>query len=152
MRVHAVRSIALKYPTSALNSGGPLLLYLTARNQNRGEASLAALQHDADLKAAQALKQHGSLTGIKYHPLDISDGGSIAAFTAFLKNEHPMGLDVLVNNAGVALERFDGGVVRETLRCNYYGTLAMMEGLLPLMREGGDEQGCQCELHGREAE
>jgi carbonyl reductase 1 len=100
-----VRNLALQYPRSALNDG-PLLVYLTARDRGRGEAALQRLQTDRQLQSAKALAQDGGLTDVQYHQLDISDGGSIASFCDFLKKEHPEGIDVLVNNAGVALDGF----------------------------------------------
>ena len=102
-----VRNIALRYSGSALNDG-PLLIYLTARDQGRGEAALQLLQTDGKLKRAKALAQDGGSTHVKYHQLDISDKASISSFCDFLKSEHPEGIDVMVNNAGVALNGLGG--------------------------------------------
>lgn len=153
-----MRNLALQYPRSALNDG-PLLVYLTARDRGRGEAAVQRLETDRQLKSAKALAQDGGLTDVKYHPLDISDSRSIDSFCEFLKKEHPEGIDVLVNNAGVALDGFgrmprspstalvhklyavelmsafpDASVVRKTLQCNYYGTLQMTQSVLPLLK------------------
>jgi carbonyl reductase 1 len=100
-----VRNLALQYPKSALNDG-PLLIYLTARDSGRGEAALQQLQTDEQLKRAKALAQYGGPTDVKYHQLDISDSKSIYSFCEYLKKEHPEGIDVLINNAGVALNGF----------------------------------------------
>ncbi len=43
-------------------------------------------------------------------------------------------IDVLVNNAAVSLDGFDGAVVRQTLAVNFFGALNLTEALLPLMR------------------
>src|SRR6202034_290112 len=132
---------------------GPFLVYLTARDRHRGEAALQQLQTDTQLKSAKALAQDGGPTAVKYHQLDISDSKSIDSFCEFLRKEHPEGIDVLVNNAGVALDGFgrfsplssssnkkhmhmnqsadfnfpDASVAQQTLQCNYYGTLQMTQ-------------------------
>lgn len=101
-----MRNLALQYPTSALGGDGPLLVYLTARDRGRGEAALHQLHTDPQLKSAKALTQDGGLTDVKYRQLDISDEESIDSFCNFLQQEHSGGVDVLVNNAGVALDGF----------------------------------------------
>ncbi|KAL8706793.1 MAG: hypothetical protein Q9201_000219 [Fulgogasparrea decipioides] len=131
-----VRQLALQYPSSHFNNG-PFLVYLTARDRSRGEEAIQALQNDTRLKKARALASDGGLTSIKYHPLDISKPTSITDFASFLKQEHPDGIDMVINNAGIAMEGFDVNVVEQTLQCNYYGTLTATESLLPLIREGG---------------
>jgi NAD(P)-dependent dehydrogenase (short-subunit alcohol dehydrogenase family) len=100
-----VRQLALQYPESSLNSG-PFLIYLTARDKNRGEAALKTLHEDAQLQKANALKQHGGLSEIKYHQLDITESESVDAFAAHLKQAHGKGIDLVVNNAGIAMDGF----------------------------------------------
>lgn len=100
-----MRNLALQYPRSALN-GGPLLIYLTARDRGRGEAALQQLHADPALRSSKALAHDGGPTDVKYHQLDVSDSRSIDSFCNFLKTEHPEGIDVLVNNAGVAFDGF----------------------------------------------
>lgn len=43
---------------------------------------------------------------MKYAPLDVADEASRKGFEEFLRSEHPEGIDVLVNNAGIALSGF----------------------------------------------
>lgn len=100
-----VRNLALQYPSSSLNNG-PLVIYLTARDQARGEQALSDIRSDPELTAAKALRQDGGLTDVKYAPLDIADEASRKKFEEFLKEEHPEGIDVLVNNGGIALNGF----------------------------------------------
>ena len=50
------------------------------------------------------MAQDGGDTTIRYHALDISQSKSIRQFCDFLKKEHPDGIDVVVNNAGTALD------------------------------------------------
>lgn len=131
-----VRQLALQYPQSSFNSG-PFLIYLTARNKERGEAAVQSILDDPQLKQAKALRHHGGLSDVKYLPLDIDSSQSIGDFAATLKREHPEGIDMLINNAGIAMEGFNVDVVRTTLHCNYYGTLQATQQLLPHVRQGG---------------
>ena len=136
-----VRNLALQYPSSALSQNGtvPLLIYLTARDQQRGEAALASLEEDATLKKAKALARDGGLSTIKYRPLDISKEESIQAMSDFLSSETEGGgegsLDVVVNNAGIALQGFDADVVRTTLHTNYTNTTLAVRKFIPLLRK-----------------
>ena len=131
-----VRQLALQYPKSAFNTG-PLLIYLTARNEQRGKQALDAINNDSQLKQAKALRADGGLSDVKYLPLDIDSQDSIKAFASKLKENHPDGIDFLINNAGIAMNGFDVDVVKTTLHCNYYGTLAATELLLPHIKDGG---------------
>jgi carbonyl reductase 1 len=69
------------------------VIYLTARDQGRGEKALQELHEDPALKNAKALKADGGLAWIKFHTLDISETKSIQDFASFLKTEHPEGID-----------------------------------------------------------
>ncbi|KAK5718545.1 hypothetical protein LTR15_008276 [Elasticomyces elasticus] len=126
-----VRQLALQYPKSPLKSG-PFLIYLTARSEERGAEAVKTLESDQQLKDAKVLVKDGGDTTIKFYALDISQTKSIQDFSTFLKKEHPDGLDVVINNAGIT---FDNTL--ETLHTNYYGTLEATRDLLPLLREGG---------------
>jgi len=131
-----VRQLALQYPKSSLNTGS-FLIYLTARDESRGEQALTELRGDSQLKAAKSLKHDGGPTEVRYHPLDVSRTNSIRNFADYLKKEHPEGVDIVVNNAGIAGQGFDAEVVKTTLQCNYYGTLEATLELLPLIKDGG---------------
>lgn len=131
-----VRQLALQYPHSSFNNG-PLLIYLTARNKERGEKALKDILDDPQLKQAKALQKDGGLSSVEYLPLDIDSEDSIKDFTVHLKREHPEGIDFLINNAGIAMDGFNVDVVKKTLHCNYYGTLAATRQMLPHIRDGG---------------
>ncbi|WYZ40966.1 hypothetical protein EsH8_IV_001307 [Colletotrichum jinshuiense] len=131
-----VRQLALQYPKSQLNNGS-LLIYLTARDKSRGEKALSDIRDDADLKQAKALTAHSGLADIKYHQLDISDSSSISSLASFLKKEHPEGVDFVINNAGIAMQGFDSNVVKNTLACNYYGTLEATRAWVPVLKPDG---------------
>ncbi|KAF2232502.1 carbonyl reductase [Viridothelium virens] len=131
-----VRNLALQYPQSSFNNG-PFLIYLTARDKTRGQDALKSIQSDSALKKARALAQDGGLTTVKYQELDIADDQSINSFANFLKKEHPDGIDMLINNAGIAEQGFHPEMVDTTLKINYYGTLHTTLALLPHLRPGG---------------
>jgi NAD(P)-dependent dehydrogenase (short-subunit alcohol dehydrogenase family) len=71
---------------------------------------------------------------IRLIPLDVTDSASIAAA---LKAAGPV--DALINNAGIgflnALEGTDMDAVREVFETNTFGTIAMMQAVLPQMRK-----------------
>ena len=128
--------MALTYPKSPFKSG-PFLIYLTARSPERGAEAVKTLNEDPQLKQAKVLSQDGGDTTISFHALDISQTKSIQEFRDFLKSKHPDGIDVVINNAGIAMQGFDANVVKTTLETNYYGTLEATQDLLPLLRNGG---------------
>ncbi|GAB7348934.1 hypothetical protein MBLNU459_g7620t1 [Dothideomycetes sp. NU459] len=131
-----VRNLALSYPSSPLREG-PFLIYLTARSAERGAEAVDALHSDPQLKKAKVLARDGGDTTIKFRILDIGDTKSIHEFAAFLHDEHPEGVDVVINNAGIAMDGFDNNVVEKTLHTNYHGTLEATKTLLPIIRPGG---------------
>jgi len=77
---------------------------LTARSSSRGEAAVKTLI--SELRDAKVLKEDGGSTSITFKSLDISDERSIISFRDYVKEEHPDGIDVLVNNAGIAMDGF----------------------------------------------
>ena len=99
-----VRNLALQYPSSAFNNG-PLLIYLCARDIGKGKEAVTTLEDDAQLKKAKALAQAGGLTTVKFHKVDINSG-NMSDFAGFLEKEHPEGIDMVINNAGIAMEGF----------------------------------------------
>lgn len=129
-----VRNLALAYPASALaRDNAPLLIYLTARSAPRGTAALAALHADPSLASAKVLARDGGPVSLAFQPLDVGDAASIDAFAAQLRAAHGQ-IDVLVNNAGVAMDGFGAEVARGTLRTNYWGAVRAMRAVLPLVR------------------
>lgn len=103
-----VRNLALQYPSSPLKSG-PFLIYLAARSAERGAEAVDTLNSDPQLKQAKVLTQDGGDTTIKFHALDISQTKSVQEFSNFLNKEHPDGIDIVINNAGIM---FSGKLVR----------------------------------------
>ncbi|GJQ68516.1 hypothetical protein Trydic_g17087 [Trypoxylus dichotomus] len=102
----------------------PGIVYLTSRDVTRGEAAI------------KSLKELGY--NPLYHQLDIDDQTSVDNFKKHIAKVHG-GLDVLVNNAGIAYsvkttEPF-GVQAEDSVRINYFGTLRVSEALLPLLRD-----------------
>jgi carbonyl reductase 1 len=69
--------------------------------------------------------------------LDVADPRSIAAAAARLRDGRAS-VDVLVNNAGVALDGFDAAIARDTIEVNFFGPLRVTEALLPVIADGGN--------------
>ncbi|KAJ4297939.1 hypothetical protein N0V90_005838 [Kalmusia sp. IMI 367209] len=134
--VTGANKLALQYPKSPLFNG-PFLIYLTARDNGRGEAALKDLREDVQLKQAKVLKSDGGQAEIKYHQLDITDHKSVETFAKHLKETHGDGIDFVINNAGIALNGFNSNVVKTTLGCNYYNTLEACHKFLPLLKSEG---------------
>jgi len=100
-------------------------VYLTSRNVERG------------LEAVKELEKEGLKP--KLHQLDISDKSSIEKLRDDMVSEYG-GIDVLVNNAGIAF--FSGNVpfeqqVNDTLKVNYYSARQICDLILPHIKSGG---------------
>lgn len=95
---------------------------------------LAARHGKADAPAAE-LRSHG----LDAHAveLDVTNAANIAALPAFLKKQFGR-LDVLINNAGVQLDKgFDvsADTLRQTYEANVIGPYAITQALLPLLQQ-----------------
>uniref|UniRef100_A0A8C9PM89 Carbonyl reductase (NADPH) n=1 Tax=Spermophilus dauricus TaxID=99837 RepID=A0A8C9PM89_SPEDA len=99
---------------------------LTARDEARGRAAVQQLQ-------AEGLSP-------RFHQLDIDDLQSIRALRDFLRKEYG-GLNVLVNNAGIAFKMDDPTPfdiqAEMTLRTNFFATRNVCTELLPIMKPHG---------------
>jgi len=90
-------------------------------------------------EAVDKLKQTG-ITNISFKRIDLDETAkkSIEIAAAEIKEEFG-GLDILINNAGMAFkgDAFNETVATVTIGTNYYGTLRMCQEFLPLMRVNG---------------
>jgi NAD(P)-dependent dehydrogenase (short-subunit alcohol dehydrogenase family) len=81
------------------------------------------------------------LTGVEALSLDVSDPASIQAAAASIKARHGH-LDVLVNNAGILLDRtgdalaIEPDLLQQTLETNALGPLRLIQALAPIMAKG----------------
>lgn len=64
--------------------------------------------------------------------LDVTSDASVADLRQRLSSD---GFDVLVNNAGVALDGFDRDVATRTLATNFFGVRRVTEALLPFLHD-----------------
>jgi len=96
---------------------------LTSRDEGRGQEALKSLQ--------------GEGLNPKFHQLDIDDAASVERLRDFLTQQYG-GLDVLVNNAGIAFkasatESFAVQAV-VTLKTNFWSTLKACDILFPILK------------------
>ena len=89
-------------------------------------------------KATEELKSElGNRVNLLFHQLDIADAASVETLGSFVRSELG-GIDVLVNNAGLAFPMSDTtpfpDQARQTIDVNYYGTKRMLTTLRPLLR------------------
>jgi NAD(P)-dependent dehydrogenase (short-subunit alcohol dehydrogenase family) len=98
-------------------------VYLTARDEARGQAAVVELEKEG--------------LHPKFHQLDINDVSSIQRLYQFLLDTYG-GLDILVNNAAIAYKVNSTAPFTEqaevTLKTNYWGTLNVCNVLFPLLR------------------
>ncbi|XP_072471123.1 carbonyl reductase [NADPH] 1-like [Notamacropus eugenii] len=112
-----VRDLCKKFPGDVI---------LTARNPTLGQ------------EAVNKLKQEG--LNPLFHQLDITDLQSIRTLREFLKKRYG-GVDVLVNNAGIAFKVDDTTPfprqAEVTMQINFFGTRDVSTELLPLIKPQG---------------
>lgn len=104
--------------------GGDGIVYLAARNAERGQQAVAGLAGE----------------GLRAEPLvlDVRDGGQVAAAADLVRERHG-GVDVVISNAAARRtpDRPDAGTVREFTDTNNHGTYRMLTAFWPLLRDNG---------------
>lgn len=108
-----------------------LKVVLTSRDAESGEEAAGEIRKDG-----------GDVVAL---PLDVTSAKSIREFALNLRREFGV-IDVLVNNAGIMLDRYEDGSptesimdaqidkVRATMETNVYGPLLLCQELIPLMK------------------
>jgi len=96
-----------------------------SRDVKLGEDAVAQLRADG-------------LQNVSLLRVDLLDEDVIRAAAQTVQDTYG-GLDVLVNNAGMAFkgDAFDANVARATIATNYYGTKAVCKHFLPLIKDYG---------------
>ncbi|CAH8831610.1 unnamed protein product [Trichobilharzia szidati] len=98
-------------------------IYLTARNVERGQ------------EAVEKLNKEG--LSVKFHQLDITVPESRKEFLSYIAKNHPLGINVAVNNAGIAYKVNStapfGEQARVTVGTNFTSTVDFTEEFIPLL-------------------
>ncbi len=117
------RGIGFELCQHLLTAGATVIL--TARDEARGRAAVENLRKD-----------EGRLF---FHVLDVCDDESTQTFANFIEREFGQ-LDILFNNAGVALDKFvpssqlDIDVLRRTIDTNVLGVFRTTQALIPALK------------------
>lgn len=120
---------------------------ITGANKGIGKEIARALGHLGMTVLLGARDEHrgriavDELTGIDAHlvPLDVTDEASVAAAAKQIERDHGR-LDVLVNNAGVLIDR-DGAAPEDfhrTYDVNVVGVVTVTRAMLPLLRKASE--------------
>jgi len=101
-------------------------VYLTSRDVKRGAEAVKLLE--------------GEGLSPKYHQVDVTDSASIAKLRDHMTGKYG-GIDVLVNNVGIAFKNADttdfGIQAVVSMKTNYYGTISASDALIPTVKSGG---------------
>jgi NAD(P)-dependent dehydrogenase (short-subunit alcohol dehydrogenase family) len=129
----------------------PIITVITGANRGLGRAAAQALatmkDHlviatARDPSALELMRSRLNMLGrkIECHQLDVTDDASVATLRDWIAERFGR-VDVLINNAGILLERFDISLLelpldtlRRTLETNLFGMLRVTQAMLPLMR------------------
>jgi len=102
--------------------------------------TVVATMRNLDRSSALDERARAAGTEIETLALDVSSDDSVATAVNDVVNRHGR-IDVLVNNAGVghmgAIETMDLALAREVLETNFWGTVRMIQAVLPKMRQEG---------------
>ncbi|MGA2214608.1 MAG: SDR family oxidoreductase [Bryobacteraceae bacterium] len=96
-----------------------------ARDEARGQAAVAKLNAEG--------------TDARFIKLDVTDQATIRHAAEWIEKEFGR-LDILINNAGIAEwglkpSNVDLGKVREVYETNFFGPVALIQGMLPLLKK-----------------
>lgn len=116
--------------------GRAIAVALASRGCN---LALADIDNDGMTGTADLVQPHG--VRVSCHQLDVADRDAVAGLPAQVVAEHA-GVDVLVNNAGVAVggtfEQVSAEDFEWLFEINFWGVVRMTRAFLPVLRQSGD--------------
>jgi NAD(P)-dependent dehydrogenase (short-subunit alcohol dehydrogenase family) len=151
--IHKLEHSITRHPSiegHAMNAADRRIALVTGANKGIGlevarqlgkagyRVLLGARDTTRGVEAAKALQAEG--IDVRHIPLDLSDASSLKAAASDIEANEGH-IDVLVNNAGVAIQgdglpgSVDLDAVRRTFETNYFGTVAVTQALLPLVKK-----------------
>ncbi|KAJ9478124.1 Short-chain dehydrogenase [Pseudozyma hubeiensis] len=106
-----VRRLANEFPSSPIStsSSDKLTIYLGSRDVSKGEDAKKSI-------TSELAKDVQDRVLIEVRQLDATSHESISKLGAELES----GVDILINNAGIAMDGFDASVAKQTVATNYY--------------------------------
>jgi len=118
---------------------------LTSRAAERSHNAVTALKGDLMKHSGEGGTgvKDTSVGSVRGMVLDVGSEVSVEAFKSTLEGVSGFdGVDVLVNNAGIAYSGPEYGApeAAHTLDINYHGTRRVTESLLPFLKQGGDPE------------
>ncbi len=131
----------LEHRTALITGAAGGIGRATAEALARRRCNLALADINPELLAEAATALSATSLRVSTHVLDVADAAAVAALPAAVLDAHP-GLDLLVNNAGVAL----GGTFEQVAErdfewlfgINFWGVVRMTRAFLPLLRAAGE--------------
>jgi NAD(P)-dependent dehydrogenase (short-subunit alcohol dehydrogenase family) len=133
---------------AASGIGRAIAVSLARRGCNLALADVNDAGLSETARLAQAAQTESSISPappsavrITQHHLDVADGRAVAAFPQAVLAAHP-GVDILINNAGVALGGTFEAVTEEDFEwlfaINFWGVVRMTRAFLPLLKKSDD--------------
>ncbi|PWZ01922.1 NAD(P)-binding protein [Testicularia cyperi] len=121
-----VRRLANDFPSSAVYGSGNehLTIYLGARDTAKGEEAKTSILSEVSSSARDRVS-------IEVRQMDVLSSSSISN----LAKEFSSGVDILINNSGIAMDGFDGDVAKRTVETNYTAVKNVIKAIP--VREGG---------------
>lgn len=118
---------------------GPPIAIVTGANRGLGRETcrqLSALGYEVVLTGRDEARAHEAAMELQldHMVVDVENEASIQAFASAFGGCYEQ-LDLLVNNAGVALDGFDAEVARRTIQINTWGALHLADALSDLLRQ-----------------